>query len=397
MSFSATPLGQSRRLDQSTFLRKPEKWTVKDTSVNIATAFTQAATDMNPTHSNPNNSWVSTSRTNHNVPRSTSVEYEASAPTAFNRKHLAPPPPDRLGRTTSTARKPPSKISSIRHVPDSEGEEDGRAKSPFEKVVNLGKQALSQATFYVQRRSMSREPEDPSVEQAPAVNGNGNDSSYDYADEENAYQATQNKRQSVAQKRGRISVDNKAYKPPLSDSESELSDDGKTRRKKKKKGGPTGGPLSTLPVLLADKAKKKKKKTQRKNLETQEDESESEEISQQMDIVCTSIPNPKHVSEYLFSNHYNERQYLGFQILLSPTFQIPACPRNPVTRMAMSPWKAQSKVFILYQKWMNNFSTILRYSNNNLRDFDHERLRRSHRPRNQRFPLVVYLATSFTI
>ena len=379
MSFSATPLGQSRRLDQSTFLRKPEKWTVKDTSVNIATAFTQAATDMNPTHTNPNNSWVSTSRTNHNVPRSTSVEYEASAPTAFNRKHLAPPPPDRLGRTTSTARKPPSKISSIRHVPDSEGEEDGRAKSPFEKVVNLGKQALSQATFYVQRRSMSREPEDPSVEQAPAVNGNGNDSSYDYADEENAYQATQNKRQSVAQKRGRISVDNKAYKPPLSDSESELSDDGKTRRKKKKKGGPTGGPLSTLPVLLADKAKKKKKRTQRKNLETQEDESGSEDISQQMDIVCTSIPTPKTTSEYLFSNHYNERQYLGIQILLSPIFQILACPKNPGTTMAISPWKAPSKVFILYRKWMNNISTILPYSNN-LRGFDHERLRRGHRP-----------------
>jgi hypothetical protein len=94
-------------------------------------------------------------------------------------------------------------------------------------------------------------------------------------------------------------VDNKAYKPPLSDSESELSDDGKTRRKKKKKGGPTGGPLSTLPVLLADKAKKKKKKTQRKNLETQEDESDSEEISQQMDIVCISIPNPKSTSEHI--------------------------------------------------------------------------------------------------
>ena len=288
MSFSATPLGQSRRLDHNTFLGKPEKWTVKDTSVIIATAFNQAASDMNPTHTNPNNSWVSSSRTNHNVPRSTSVEYEATAPTAFNRKHLAPPPPDRLGRTTTTARKPQSKTPSIRHVPDSEGEEDGRAKSPFERVVDLGKQALSQATFYVQQRSMSRDPEELSV--TPAVNGNGNESSYDYADEENAYQATQNKRHSVTQKRGRISVDNKAYKPPVSESESELSDDGKTRRKKKKKGGPMGGPLSTLPVVLADKAKKRRKKTQRKNLETHEEESESEEISQQIDIVCTSIP-----------------------------------------------------------------------------------------------------------
>ena len=174
-------------------------------------------------------------------------------------------------------------------MPDSEGEEDGRGKSPFEKVVDLGKQALSQATFYVRQRSMSREPEDLSVERRPAINSNGNESSYDYADEEEAYQATQHKRQSVAQRRSRISVDNKAYKPPVSDSESEWSDDGKTRRKKKKRGGPTGGPLSTLPVLSADKAKKKRKKNQRKNPETQEDESESEENSQQMEIVCASI------------------------------------------------------------------------------------------------------------
>ena len=329
---------------------KPDKWSVKDTSVNIATAFTQAATDMNPAHANPNNSWVSTSRTNLNVPRSTSVEYEATAPTAFNRKHLAPPPPDRLGRGTTTARKPPSKTPSIRHVPDSEGEDDGRGKSPFGRVVDFGKQALSQATYYVQQRSMSREPEELSLEQAPTINGNGNESSYDYAAEEDAYQATQNKRHSVAQKRGRISVDNKAYKPPLSESESELSDDGKTRRKKKKKGGPTGGPLSTLPVLHADKAKKKKKKTQRKNLETQEDESESEDVSQQIDIVCTLNPIPKPPSEHLFSNHYNDHQYLGTRILLSLKYQISACPRNPVTTKAMSPWKAPSKVFILYQK-----------------------------------------------
>ena len=268
---------------------KPDKWSVKDTSVIIATAFTQAATDMNPTYTNPNNSWASTSRTNPNVPRSTSAEYEATAPTAFNRKQHVPPPPDRLGRTTTSVRKPPSKIPSIRHVPDSEGEEDGRGKSPFERVVDLGKQALSQVTFYVRRRSMSRDPEEPSTEQTPAVNGNGNESSYDYADEEESYQAAQNKRHSIAQRRGRISVDNKAYKPPLSETESELSDDGKTRRKKKKK-RPTGGPLSTLPVLSADKAKKKKKKTHKKNFETQEDESESEEILQQMDIVCTLIP-----------------------------------------------------------------------------------------------------------
>lgn len=303
---------------------KPDKWSVKDTSVNIATAFTQAAnTDMNPTYTNPNNSWASTSRTNLNVPRSTSVEYEATAPTTFNRKHLAPPPPDRLGRATTTARKLPSKTPSIRHVPDSEGEEDSRGKSPFERVVDLGKQALSQATFYVKQRSMSREPEEPSVEHRPAVNGNGNESSYDYADEEEAYQATQNKRHGAAQRRGRISVDNKAYKPPLSDPESELSDDGKTRRKKKKKGGPTGGPLSSLPVLSADRAKKKKKKSQRKNLE---DESESEENSQQTDIVCTSISVPNLHSEHSSAINTTNVNAPQFECPHPSNFKFPRVP-----------------------------------------------------------------------
>ncbi|KAF8149999.1 hypothetical protein B0H34DRAFT_666573 [Crassisporium funariophilum] len=260
---------------------KPDKWSVKDTSVNIATAFTQAASDMSATYNNSNNSWASTSRANLNVPRSTSVEYETSAPTTINRR-LAPPP-DRLGRTTNTnaVRKAPSKSASLRHVPDSEGEDEaaalnGRAKSPFDRVYDIAKQALAPATFYARQRS--REPDEPSVEQ-PTTNGNhnGNDSSYDYAAEEQAFQASQGKRLSAAHKRGRMSVDNKAYKPSVSEDEysSEYSDDGKTRRRRKKGKGGIGGPLTSLPVLSADK--RKKKRSSKKKIGGAPDEEESGE------------------------------------------------------------------------------------------------------------------------
>ncbi|KAF8968119.1 hypothetical protein BDZ97DRAFT_453842 [Flammula alnicola] len=240
---------------------KPEKWSVKDTSVNIATAFTQAANgDMSATY-NHNNSWASTSRANQPIPRSTSVEYEANATGTANRR-LAPPP-DKLGRAPTTTRKPPSKSTSLLHVPDSEGEGDsaglnGRAKSPFEQGLNIAKQALGAAAFYVRQRS--HDPEDTSREQPPANrHTDGNESSYSYTREEESYQAAQ-KRHLNANKKGRISVDNKAYKPTHSDEEeSEYSDDDKTRkRKKKSKKGAAGGPLTTLPVVTSDKRRRRK-------------------------------------------------------------------------------------------------------------------------------------------
>ena len=219
---------------------KPEKWSVKDTSVNIATAFTQAATADMSTTFNHNNSWASTSRSNLVIPRSTSVEFESTASLAANRR-LAPPP-DKLGRTTTTTRKPPSKSVSLLQVPDSEGEDESRSnargKSPFEQGLSIAKNALGAAAFYVRQRS--REPDQP-----PSTNGhaNGNDSSYSYGEEEQAFQAAQKRI-----KRSRMSTDNKAYKPSQSDEEeSEWSDDGK-KRKSKKKGG-HGGPLNSLPTV----------------------------------------------------------------------------------------------------------------------------------------------------
>ncbi|KAF8910653.1 hypothetical protein CPB84DRAFT_1743479 [Gymnopilus junonius] len=237
-----------------------------DTSVNTANALFQAANSGMSTYNNPhNNSWASSSREKGHVPRSTSQEYENTINTLGNQSHkrLAAPP-DKLGRapTSTTIRKPPSKSTSSLHVPDSEGEGDsrvlnGRAKSPLEASLTFAKNALGAAAFYVRQRS--REPENRSVEHPPANgNTNGNDSSYDYAEEEQSYQTQ--KRINAAHKRNRMSVDNKAYKPSLSEEEeSEYSDDDKTRRRRKKtKKGPAGGPLTSLPVVGSDKRRRRK-------------------------------------------------------------------------------------------------------------------------------------------
>ncbi|KAJ7126907.1 hypothetical protein C8R44DRAFT_779863 [Mycena epipterygia] len=328
MSFAGTPLGQGRRLDHNAFLGKPqsprlnshtsyaygapalgsrsppkpprsddqnepalsrfaklkrqnsdsqsldpEKWSVKDTSVNIATAFHQAATDMQP-----NNSWASGStRTAVPVPRSTSVEYESQSQSNSARRLAAPPSRLQSRPTTSSRTKPLSKNQSIRHVPDSEGEDDpppeqnGRGKSPFDQVIGAAKRAIinapAAATYYVRQRS--REPDEP-----VAVNG-----SYDYSAEERDIQ-NQNKRGSASHKRNRMSTDNKAYKPSTSDldnsDEDFTDDDGKTRRRKKKKKETGGGPLTTLPVAGYDKKKKKPKRGSKGNAGEVEEGSDSD-------------------------------------------------------------------------------------------------------------------------
>lgn len=245
-------------------------------------------------YSSHNNAWASTSRTAVPVPRSTSVEYEAAAPQATNRR--LPAPPDKFNRPPTT-RKPLSKTSSLRHVPDSEGEEDHsavsnnniRGKSPFEQGLSFAKTALSNAAYYVRQRS--REPEDLVGHHRPSVNGsaNGNESSYDYTAEEQAFQAQ--KRTAAALKRNRMSVDNKAYKPSQDseDDESEWSDDGKTKRRRRRfKKGPVGGPLSTLPVVTADKRRRRKSLGKGNLIDPDDDDSESDGDTQ-ADAVCPSL------------------------------------------------------------------------------------------------------------
>lgn len=266
---------------------KPEKWDVRDTTVNIATAFTQAASDMHSV-TNPNNSWASgSSRPNTAVPRSTSVEYESQIQSAPASRRLAAPP----GRTaiprSAVARKPLSKSGSSLHVPDSEGEEDRntRQKSPFGDILDSAKRLLGPATYYLQQRTS--EPGEPPLEETqPSTNGN--DPSYDYADEEREFQASQQTRRANnathTHRRNRMSTDNKAYKPSASDvdEDEEFLDDEKGKRRKKKKRKEPVGVVNTLPSLTYDKRKKRKGKESKGNVAgVEESEGEGSESDDQ--------------------------------------------------------------------------------------------------------------------
>lgn len=229
---------------------------------------------MNPGN-NPNNSWASGSTRPNAVPRSTSVEYEMESQAAMKRLQA---PQNRPRNTVN--RKPVSKTSSLRHVPDSEEEErpaqNGRGKSPFLDLVDSARKVIAPAAFYLQRTTGTG---DVSTE-TPA---NPKDSSYDYVAEEQEYQMSQNSRRTsnATHKRNRMSTDNKAYRPEQSESSDEdFEEDGKTkRRKKKKKKEALGGPLSSLPVINADKRKKRRSKANKGASGTidEDDDSESED------------------------------------------------------------------------------------------------------------------------
>ncbi|KAF8635159.1 hypothetical protein AX15_000501 [Amanita polypyramis BW_CC] len=252
---------------------------------------------------NHNDAWASGSnRPNPAVPRSTSVEYEKETHQTSLRNRLAPPP-SRLNnsagaglRTTvpQGTRRPLSKTASVHHVPDSEGEgENGldageRGKSPLNQVIDVAKRALAPATFYLRQRS--QEPEGPGDKSniSTMSNTNGQNSSYDYSAEEREFQANRSQTSvkpisssgaGNGRRKNRMSIDNKAYKPPPSDAESseEYSDDGKGRRRRKKKrgNGPNGGPLTTLPVMATDKKKKRRRKSGT-SVEGEEDDEGSE-------------------------------------------------------------------------------------------------------------------------
>ena len=234
-----------------------------------------------------NNAWASGSnRRNPSVPRSTSVEYEKDAQQNGFRNRLAPPP-SRLNNTagaglratsTQSTRRPVSKTASVHHVPDSEVEAENdadhgdRAKSPFDQIIDVAKRTLAPATFYLRQRS--QEP-DGSAE----VNGQH---SYDYTAEEREFQANRSTPNSVsAHRKNRMSTDNKAYKPSISDGEGseEYSDDdkGRRRRRKKRKDGAVGGPLTTLPIMAADKRRRRKSRGGKSGTGDEDDDSESEE------------------------------------------------------------------------------------------------------------------------
>lgn len=201
---------------------------------------------------------------------------------------------------------------SVRHVPDSEGEEEGereerpaaaarneRGKSPFEHVVDMTKRAFAPATFYLRQRSL-----EPSADGGAATNGHN--ASYDYSAEEREFQSQKPISATTPHphKKGRISLDNKAYRPSASDLDdsggSDDDDDGrKVRRRKTKKREPHGGPLTTLPTVAGhDKKRRRKGRGSKGNAmdigtgEEEEDStglSEAEHISEQVCLCLHTI------------------------------------------------------------------------------------------------------------
>jgi SUN domain-containing protein 1/2 len=262
---------------------------------------------------NPNNSWASGStRPNPIVPRSSSAEYENQAQAVITARRLAVPPSRTAAPRSTVSRKPLSKSGSSLRVPDSEGEEDrnARSKSPFGDILDSARRFLGPATFYLQQRPS--EPDEPSLEE-PHPPANGNDSSYDYTAEEREYQASVELRRANTQthRRNRMSMDNKAYKPSVSDVEDddgELSDDGKGKRRKKKKKKDAVGPVNTLPSVTYDKRKKRKSRGSKGNLVGAEEsdgegsESDSQATDKVVNVFTSSFTRPDCVS--LFSNRH---------------------------------------------------------------------------------------------
>ncbi|KAK0204826.1 hypothetical protein DFS33DRAFT_1259183 [Desarmillaria ectypa] len=266
----------------------PEKWSVKDTSVNIATAFTQAAYDMQA--GNSNNSWAS-SRPNTSYHRGTSAEYEqisrasglrrlAAPPNRFNNApdRLQPHAPNILGKTTS-----------LQQVPDSEGEDNpgARARSP---LAELAAKTLANASYYL--RQPSREPDDASVEQPSS---NGKNDSYDYSAEERDFQNQQQtapRRKTVLRRGGGMSSDNKAYKPTQSDmeeSDEEFVDDDNRKRRTKKK---DAGRMTTLPTISETKRRKKKPKLSKGAVAGEESEEGEEEEEEEQSARASQAREP---------------------------------------------------------------------------------------------------------
>ncbi|KAG6817663.1 hypothetical protein H0H87_005420 [Tephrocybe sp. NHM501043] len=247
-----------------------------------------------------NQSWsssVSTSQpTTHHLGRSTSEEYEQAAASANTKRLQVSGRPGPSSRSHA-ARKPISKSASFRNgVPDSEAEEDQplrkeRGKSPFEEVMDVAKNVYGAASFYLKQSNKSQLAE-------PGEPRNAREESYDYEAEEQDYQSQTSARRSnptAVHRRNRMSEDNRAYKPAVSDYESDedYESDGKTKRRKKKKKEPAGT-MNNLPVISTDKRRKKKSKVKRGAAAGAEEEegSESDEPSVEQ-VPRTSLrPDP---------------------------------------------------------------------------------------------------------
>lgn len=291
---------------QQRLATNPENWAVRDTSVNVANAFSAAAAAASATYqqeqqenmpiSTATAAWASGSKTKQ-VPRSTSVEYEqAQAATTSNRSRLAPPP----ARSAAAARGLQASKSHLTVVPDSEDEDISinesmsRGKSPFDK-------AKEYATYFMKPRNSLRDQANNSV------SSHDNSTSYDYSAEERIYQQTRSmpdipestaepapepmpmptasaNLSSSSSHRRRKSIDNRAYLPSSSDEDEDRVGSDTGRKWKPPKGG-ASSKLTNLPTVL-DGLKKKKKRSsgggRRRN--TSVDEALASDSSEQVSL-----------------------------------------------------------------------------------------------------------------
>jgi SUN domain-containing protein 1/2 len=237
---------------------KPNGITYRDTTVNVASAFNQAAEDY--TMSNTNGAYTSTTTT---------------------RRGLPDPPPSRARKQTS--KKGPN---------DEDVDEDGRTrgKSPLPEIASAFVRAVSPSvqaiTTYVLRQKPTDEDESQTGFQSFALppsnkprshgtlhaNQSGTSHAvsqeYNYSREESlANRMDSSTDKTVVRRRPRHSVnaDNKAYKPTKDDEFSEddySTDDGRGGRRKKLK--PVQKKATNLPSLAGMAGHSKRKSTSRK-------------------------------------------------------------------------------------------------------------------------------------
>lgn len=262
-------------------LSPPNGANLRDTSVNVATAFNQAAQHaMPPGHAHEYDNEKHTT--------------QASTTTTTHRRIAAPP---------SKSRKPNSHNRSRLEPPDEVVNTNGRATSPLlETVTNALARAISPTRYFLRENDPGEEtPFQPlRMDDLPAKSLSRQDTkastvpsneSYDYEAEENFMRGEgsasgeghrpaghQKRKSTVMSASARLSMDNKAYKPPSDDEEEEedFEEDG-TRRKRKGKKKDEGRALTTLPTIGYDKKKKKKSISKKDDVFIEEEDGVSAE------------------------------------------------------------------------------------------------------------------------
>ncbi|KAH7105041.1 hypothetical protein BKA62DRAFT_691493 [Auriculariales sp. MPI-PUGE-AT-0066] len=249
-----------------TIISPPVPTSVKDTSVNIASAFSQAAMSYSRRSADPGE----------NDPG----------------RRLAVPP-SRLAKVNLRKGGGAGRVT-VSPAGDSDSESNAprpamRAKSPFGALSQSFTRAISPAfsavsralsppapsTFVLREGGEDSEssgfqsfavPSGKPSSKASTKNAN-NSNSYDYAQEEEDVEnmetdSSPSKKSHSKRRSGRVSIDNKAYKPGAgeeSDDEDYTDDDGHRRRRKKKRTN-----ALHLPTIGYDKTKKKKPTTRKR-------------------------------------------------------------------------------------------------------------------------------------